>query len=139
MFLAPADVFDDADDAPLALMPRVDVVHIGSFLHLFNYTNQVRAMCKIVKLLKPGKGSVVMGRQAGSVDSGEYPHPTNPQRTLFRHNCASFQRLWDEVGGEWEVKVGLLDPKKGATEGDGSEARFFKTGARWLQFSVTRG
>lgn len=137
-FLAPADVFDDADDAPLALMPRVDVVHIGSFLHLFEYADQVRAVRRIAALLKPGKGSVVIGQQVGSLNSGEYPHPTNPKRIMFHHDAATFEKLWAEAGGEWDVKAELHEADA-ATEEYGKRARvFFGEGVRWLRFSVTR-
>lgn len=137
-FLAPADVFDDADDAPLTLMPRVDVVHIGSFLHLFEYADQVRAVRKIAALLKPGKGSVVIGQQVGSLNSGEYPHPTNPKRIMFHHDAATFEKLWAEAGGEWDVKAELHEADM-ATEEYGKRARvFFGEGVRWLRFSVTR-
>lgn len=128
-------MFDDAEDAPLvSLKSRVDIVHIGSFLHLFSYADQLRAVRRIAGLLRQVQGSVVVGRQIGSVRSGGYPHPTNKERTMFRHDCETFAKLWSEVG-EWEVEV---DMQKTGAVGDKREMVFGDADVRWLRFSVTR-
>lgn len=92
-------------------------------------------MRRIAGLLKQVKGSVVLGRQIGSLKSGEYPHPTNKKQTMFRHDCETFKKLWGEAGGEWEVEVELQMTKR---ETGQREPVFGDVDVRWLRFVVTR-
>lgn len=94
--------------------------------------DQLRAVRRIAGLLKQVKGSLVLGRQLGSLKSGEYSHPTNKKQTMFRHDCETFKKLWSEAGGEWEVEVELH-----MTNRD-TEPVFSDVNARWLRFTVTR-
>jgi hypothetical protein len=88
---------------------KIDVVYAGSFLHLFDYAGQFKVCERIVRLLKPVKGSMVAGRQVGYVVAGERVHRTNYREKMFRHNAESFEKMWEEVGEKtgtkWRVEV----------------------------------
>jgi SAM-dependent methyltransferase len=95
-FLA-ADIFDPS--SPLkGLEGKVNIMYCGSFLHLFNYEQQVNVCKRIVEILRPKRGSVVLGKQAGSAVSGERVHRTNEAQSMFRHNEESFRKMWSEIG-----------------------------------------
>jgi hypothetical protein len=113
-----ADVL--ADDSSLgegeglkSLDGKMDVVYAGSFLHLFDYVGQFKVCERIVTLLRPVKGSVVLGRQVGYVVAGEKAHRTNYREKMFRHNEESFRRMWEEVGlktgTRWRTEVELQE------------------------------
>lgn len=114
--LPPGHFFADnilADNATFTsglLMTRlgpgsVDIIAITMFLHLFNYENQLRTATRLLRLLSHKPGSMILGSQAGSIDSGEqtlkppfHRSESGTTRTVFRHNPESFERLWKEAG-----------------------------------------
>jgi hypothetical protein len=114
-----ADVLADDDAAAgegeglKALDGKIDIIYAGSFLHLFDYAGQSKVCERIVRLLKPVKGSVVAGRQVGYVVAGERVHRTNYREKMFRHNEESFKKMWEEVGektgSKWKVEVELKE------------------------------
>lgn len=53
-----------------------DVIHASSFFHLFNWDEQVEAVSKAVRLLKPKQDSLIVGRQAGTEVADTYSHST---------------------------------------------------------------
>ena len=84
---------------------QVDIISITMFLHVFNYENQLKAATRILRLLSHKPGSIILGSQAGSIDFGEqtlkppfHRSGDGTRRTVFRHNPASFERLWKEAG-----------------------------------------
>ena len=91
---------------------QMDMIFINSFLHLFDWAGQVKAARQLAKLLRPKHGSVIVGRQLGSLASGEFPN-LKGQGTNFRHNVTSFEALWqqigDEVGCRWSIEASLED------------------------------
>lgn len=101
----------------------------------------MRAAKKIAGLLKPKKGSMVLGRQAGSYEPGEYEHRSNTKRTMYRHDLETFEKFWKvDVGGEWDVDVvfGKAVPRVDPQTGISREPVFNDKAAAWLRFSVTR-
>jgi hypothetical protein len=109
-----ADVLaDGANDGLKDLDGKMDVIYAGLFLHLFDYAGQRKVCERIVRLLKPVKDSVVLGRQVGYVVAGEKVHRTNYREKMFRHNEESFRRMWEEVGDRtgtrWRVEVELKE------------------------------
>ncbi|TVY67440.1 Methyltransferase trt5 [Lachnellula suecica] len=106
-----ADIFDPAS-AVSELDGKIDIIYAGSFLHLFGWQQQVAICKRIVKLLKPKKGSLLLGRQVGNLVAGEKVHRTNESEKMFRHNAESFKKMWDEVGEatgtKWTVQAELL-------------------------------
>lgn len=53
------------------------IIHASSFFHLFNWNEQVEAVSKAVRLLKPKKDSLILGRQAGTEIADTYAHSTS--------------------------------------------------------------
>ena len=115
-FIAPVDILllgdvgTANDEAVCLLEGKMDVIHLGHFLHLFNWQDQVRAAKNIAKFLSPAKGSLIMGHQIGGEVSGEFaiPWAEHEERSAFRHNKTSFKELWKQVPGEWEVEFGFV-------------------------------
>lgn len=94
-----ADIFDES--SPLTeLQGTFDVVYAGSFFHLFDYENQIKVSTAVAKLLRPEKGSMILGRQIGAVDAGTHDHKTNPTGTMYRHNPGTLQEMWKKIGDD---------------------------------------
>lgn len=142
-----ADVFD-ADSGLKRLDGGVDIVHAASFFHLFGYSQQKAIAKRVVRLLRPVEGSLLVGRQVGNVTGGEFPHRTNPAQVMFRHDAETWGRMWEEVGEEtgtrWEAKAELLEWPGFVAQGEEGEGQERQTplwqheGARRLQFTVRR-
>ena len=117
VFIAPVDILLLGEEEGTAnnqtLRPlggKMDIIHLGHFLHLFKWQDQVRAATNIAKFLSPVKGSLIVGHQVGSGDSGEFPLPWTNRKDngVFWHNEASFRQFWEQVPGEWEVKFDFV-------------------------------
>jgi hypothetical protein len=94
----------DANSALSGLDGKTDIIYVGSFLHLFNYEGQIGVCKRLVKLLREKKDSLILGRQVGNTDAGEYVQTTNESGIMYRHNAESFKKMWDEVGEETGTK-----------------------------------
>ncbi|KAL6718758.1 hypothetical protein ACLMJK_002992 [Lecanora helva] len=119
-----ADVFEEPGSLD-QLYGKIDVIHAASFLHLFGWDDQLRICKRLIKILKPRKGSLVFGRQTGNIQGREVPprtHALKDGAMIWRHDPQSFQRLWDIAGREtdtrWKTWVELLErPGHWAEEG----------------------
>jgi SAM-dependent methyltransferase len=103
-----ANIFDA--DGPLSqLKNSIDIIHVGLFLHLFDWAGQKKACETIVGLLKSENGVLVLGQQVGSLIPGQVPKSSGSQ--MFKHDATTFEKLWKEVGEatgtEWEVRASL--------------------------------
>ena len=136
------DIFDDGSEALKVLEGQCDVIYTGSFFHLFGYEHQALVAERVIRLLRPVKGSIVLGRQRGNVEAGAYPHKTNVKTgTMYRHNAESWKKMWQEVGRktgtEWNVRARLESRwsqgvlRHGDAEWDGKEGEI-------LRFEVER-
>jgi len=107
-----ADVFDSESDLK-QFDGEMDIVHAAAFFHLFDYDDQVKVGKRVVKLLKPQEGSMVLGRQVASLEPGPKPHRTNPEKFMYRHDGATWQKMWDEIGeatgSKWKASVEIKD------------------------------
>ena len=106
------DIFDLGGVALKGLEGQCDVIYTGSFFHLFDYEHQALVAERVVRLLRPVKGSIVLGRQRGNGEAGEAPHKTNIKTgTMYRHNVESWEKMWNEIGRktgtEWNVRAHL--------------------------------
>lgn len=102
-----ADFFDLSSD--LAQFDgQFDILYAGSFLHLFGWSQQVTACKRMVSLLRPTPGALLVGRQIGSSIPGEYRHQAGDEGIMYRHDIASFKRMWKliekETDTEWDVE-----------------------------------
>jgi SAM-dependent methyltransferase len=124
-----ADIFDPA--SPLRdLQGQVDMIYTGSFFHLWGLQKQKEVSRAVASLLRPEPGSMILGRQMGSVEAFERTSATG---TMFRHNVHSFQKLWTEIGDDlgvsFSVEARLVELNEGHFAGDDS---------RRIYFAVTR-
>lgn len=79
-----ADVFDAS--GPLTdIEGTVDIIGASSFFHLFNWDEQKKVALRVASLMKPQKGSLLVGRQVGHDEPGEAPR-RNRQGSRYRHN-----------------------------------------------------
>jgi hypothetical protein len=138
-----ADVFDDS--SPLnKLAGQMNIVYTGAFFHLFGLEDQEKIAARIVQLLVPQPGSLIIGRQSGSEMSGEFARAGDKSgRKHFRHNAQSWKELWGRVGeragSRWLVDADLNMPEftLSGPEAESPEIRN-KMQARGLRFTVRR-
>ena len=89
----------------------IDILQVSAFFHLFTRPKQLLAVRKLMSILRPEPGSIVVGANLGSLKPAEYElAPGGP--TSFRHSPESFAELWMEAAGssgsQWRVD-GSLD------------------------------
>ena len=126
------DVFDPEAEIK-KLDGQVDILHAASFFHLFDLEQQKQVARRVVKLLKPKKNALLLGRHVGNVKGGEIAHRMTPSRTMFRHDPDTWKKLWEDIGQEtgteWEVEVDMADWVSPEWQQDG---------ARRMAYSVRR-
>jgi len=134
-----ADVFD-ADSALAQLDGTIDILHSASFFHLFGYEKQVEVAKRVVKLLRPVPGSLLLGRQVGSANPGVIGHPQNGRGEVFRHDEQSWKGLWDKVGEElgvrFEVEAKLEETNEQFFKAEEKEGKEWQDARRRLRFAV---
>lgn len=130
-----ADIFDP-NSSLKQLDGQMSVVYIGLLLHLFDWEGQRKACERIVGFLKPEKGVLVLGQQVGCLVACDVM--SGGERKVTRHDLASFEKLWKEVGertgSQWEVRANL---DEGLGVGDGTRA-WDRHETRRLVFEVER-
>ncbi|KAI4090661.1 MAG: hypothetical protein L6R37_007846 [Teloschistes peruensis] len=94
------DAISAAPLVPLSsLEKQISVIAANSFFHLYNYSDQLKLAKRVVQLLSPEPGSMILGRQVGSSVPGEYT-AVNNKGTRYSHDVESFRRFWDRVAEE---------------------------------------
>ncbi|KAI9812867.1 MAG: hypothetical protein M1827_004385 [Pycnora praestabilis] len=133
-----ADIFDAESDLK-EIDGEIDIAYTGSFFHLFDYDRQYQVAVRLVSLLRPRKGSLILGRQVGNLKPGSYSHRTNESNMMYRHDVASWKEMWtkvgEETGSEWSVDA-RLDEAEGMS-GKGN-THWRDPNGRRMRFSVTR-
>jgi len=132
-----ANLFDEpSKDLTSQLGGGVDIVYAASFFNLFSWEHEVILCTNLVKLLKPG--AMILGRQLGCIEPGEYPHLKKDGTTSYWHDPSSWQQLWDAVGDKtntkWKVEA-TMDQKD---FGDYEKNRWGIPTQRRLVFAVYR-
>ena len=130
-----ADLFAEPEELK-QLYGQISIIYTGSFFHLFDWEGQVKAARIVAKLLKPEAGSMLLGRQVGSVSPGLYEHGTNPGGGMYRHDSDSWKKLWEEAmgstGSQWQVEADLR------TQPRLNDKRLTDEKTRELRFCVRR-
>ena len=133
-----ADIFDQGSGLK-QLDGKVDMIVSSAFFHLFDLEEQKTVARRIIRLLKPKKDSLLVGRQMGSEVAGRRERRSSPNKYMFRHNPESWSMLWKEIGEtgtKWEVYA-AADKMDGTIRAKAS--RDFRPGdIRWLVFCVRR-
>ncbi|KAH8693712.1 hypothetical protein BGW36DRAFT_301111 [Talaromyces proteolyticus] len=106
-----ADIFDDNSDLVKELTGQIDIIYAGSFLHLFGKEDSFKVAKRLVSLLKDKPNALILGRQVGNIDPGEQREVAG-EKSIFRHNEASWIEFWHQVGEEtgvkWKVEASLV-------------------------------
>ncbi|KAF2211618.1 hypothetical protein CERZMDRAFT_112661 [Cercospora zeae-maydis SCOH1-5] len=85
---------------------QFDMIHAASFFHLFSRDDQMEAVTRAVRLLKPKPGSMLFGRQTAVSKAKEVRHPANIRSgNMFRHDVKSFKDMVREVGEKTKTKL----------------------------------
>lgn len=123
------DIFD-ANTSLKQLDQKCDIVRAAAFFHLFSWDNQKIVAHRVAKLMRPQKGSLVVGAQVGHSTPEETPRREGGTR--FQHNLESWRRMWKEVGDETGVEFEVDGVERSVT------SQFKSIGDIWLEFSVRR-
>ncbi|PWW79011.1 hypothetical protein C7212DRAFT_341618 [Tuber magnatum] len=94
------------DETVTLLSSGLDVVHLGHFLQVFGWQDQVRAAGDVVKFLSLAKGLPSPGIILAVrflVSSQPLWADKEEEENTFRNDGSSFKELWELVTGEWEV------------------------------------
>ncbi|KAF2641650.1 hypothetical protein P280DRAFT_281267 [Massarina eburnea CBS 473.64] len=129
-----ASIFDN-DSALTNLNGTFDIVYAGSFLHLFGYTEQVTAAKAIAALLRPQKGSMLLGRQIGATKAVAVENPADNKRTMFQHSAESFESMWKDIGEQLGITFTV---QATLSEVQGRHKGFLTSDMRLLHFIVRR-
>ncbi|KAF1835161.1 hypothetical protein BDW02DRAFT_298696 [Decorospora gaudefroyi] len=131
-----ADIFD-SDSQLKQLDGKLDIVNAASFFHLWQWDEQVKAAKRVVQLLKPVPGGLLIGRQGGKPEAGSLGNVVK-EMNPFWHNPESWAQMWEQVGKETGTEW-----KVAATLGDEDLTRRMKTqlvpaGTRFMTFTIRR-
>ncbi|KAF2014946.1 hypothetical protein BU24DRAFT_423865 [Aaosphaeria arxii CBS 175.79] len=131
-----ADIFDPESDLK-TIDGSMDIVYASHFFHLFNWDEQVDAAKRMVALLKPKAGSLVVGRHTGHTVAEETTPRFKLDKPKFRHNAESFARLWKQVEEETgtNFKIDSFYDDEAYTD---KNANFMPEGTRTIGFSIER-
>jgi ubiquinone/menaquinone biosynthesis C-methylase UbiE len=135
-----ADVFQPGGDLEM-IEGKIDVIHAANFFHLFSWNDQIEVAKRVIRVLKPQIGSLVFGRQIGTIKAREMEsksktHGVNDTAGVWSHDTDSFRKLWEiagnETGTRWKTWVEL-------DEGVGMNTRnWAEDGLRRLRYEVER-
>jgi hypothetical protein len=110
------------------------------FFHLFSYEQQIEVAKRTVKLMRPVEGSLLVGWQVGSSDTGAL-RSEDGGTLLYRHDGESWAGLWREVGEQTGVKFVVeswMDDAPRLLAGDEKSDEAWLKDSRRLKFSVRR-
>lgn len=138
---------NEAPTSPHAVVPlasinnRMSIIAANSFFHLYNYSDQLKLAKRVVQLLSPDRGSLILGRQIGSSVPGEYT-AVNNKGTRYSHDVASFRHFWWQVAKEighgcsFRVEATLDEEELGENKNKGQH--WAEPNIRRLRFGVWR-
>lgn len=89
---------------------------------------------RLIGILKAEKGSLILGKQAGSPVADEKILDLKAGGKLWRHSPASFTKVW-EVAGE---KTGTKWRVNALLEDDGVKEAWVKIKPQWLSWEIER-
>ncbi|KAI1207350.1 uncharacterized protein F4807DRAFT_435468 [Annulohypoxylon truncatum] len=105
--LVTGDVFDD--DFLEEFRGKIDIIFVGSFLHLFTYEQQVKIMAHMTKLLRNRKGSMIFGRHMATAQTGGIFNANAIGWSIYYHSPETInQLLGSSSEGKWDVETKLI-------------------------------
>lgn len=133
-----ADVFQPGGELD-TIEGKIDVIYAGSFFHLFSWNDQINICKRIIKTLKPQKGSSVFGRQTGNVKGRAVDNKHDDKANaepVWRHDADTFKKMWGIAGEETRTRwkaLAQLDEGEGMGMGHWAEPGLCR-----LRFEVER-
>lgn len=131
-----ADFMDRENSRLREFEGKVDIVQLSLILHLWDWDKQIEACKRIIELLRPEKGSMIVGQSVGHLDGVEATG--RPGTLVFKHNAKTFLEMWRQIerdtGTKWDVQANL-DDGLGAAEQNG---RWDGPRAKRLVFTCVR-
>ncbi|KAK0724656.1 hypothetical protein B0H67DRAFT_598167 [Lasiosphaeris hirsuta] len=101
------DVF--AEDFLSKYRGKVDIIFLGSFLHLFTFDQQVAIVAQLEKLLRPVPGSLVFGRHMAIEEKGGTLRRNALGWDLYHHSSDTISLLWEKAPeGKYRVESALV-------------------------------
>ena len=73
---------------------KIDVIYLGSFLHLFNIDQQKEVVIRLSELLSRRPGSTIFGRNLGADRGGEF-HTESIGWDLYRHSHDTIKEFFE--------------------------------------------
>lgn len=134
-----ADICQPDGTDMAALEGQLNMVFAGSFFHLFDWDTQSAVAKTLVGILQARPNSMIFGHHLGNVHAGMYPYGLSPSGSIFKHDVASFQQLWKQVGEatgtHWRVEatLELMQPA-----GFDREGKWGDQDGRLMRFCVRR-
>lgn len=137
-----ADIFDESDGPGNGIRRfeeiGMDIIYAGSFLHLFEWDEQVRICKRLMRILEDKAGGLIVGKQSGLAEAKEVVRQTEwGTMKAFIHNDESFKRMWrqaeEETGVKMEVEVNPV-----AVDTVWKRMPQFDEGHRRFKFAVRR-
>jgi hypothetical protein len=101
------DVF--TEDFLASLHGKVDIIFVGSFLHLFTFEQQKVIVAQLCKLLRKKEGSLVFGRHMATEEKGGTLRKNALGWDLYHHSPDTIRQLWQGApDGRWDVTSNLV-------------------------------
>ncbi|KAJ9604881.1 hypothetical protein H2200_010996 [Cladophialophora chaetospira] len=102
-----ATPLETSENAHLAgVKGNIDVVYASSVLHLWGWDGMLAAAKRLVELTSDTPGTMIVGKQLGSLDAKECPMPYG---VAYRHNVGSMKSFWEQIsretGTRWLVEA----------------------------------
>jgi hypothetical protein len=102
------DIFSAESTLAAEFTRSFGIIHASNFFHLWGWDKQVEAAKRVVELLVPQPGSMIIGSQVGLKRARLLEFPVL-KVSLFSQSLKTFRRLWEvvgmETGVEFQVKV----------------------------------
>ncbi|OIW26034.1 hypothetical protein CONLIGDRAFT_708928 [Coniochaeta ligniaria NRRL 30616] len=130
-----ADLLDRGNEEVRKVQGTFGIAQLGMVLHTWDLEGQTRACERVVELLRPERGVLVVGQSVGDLVGKEF---SARGKMLYKHDVETLTKMWEEVGRrtgtEWVVRA-TLDEGLGINE---QKRGWDEPSTRRLSFEVER-
>lgn len=86
------------------LARRIKIINSGYFMHLWDWQTQLNAAKRMIRLISPGRGSLITGVHFGSRSAGLWTNVPAGFQAMFLHNQRTLSELWAQAAHETQTK-----------------------------------
>lgn len=104
--LISGDILDPKCRLLVEMKGELDIIYISLFIHVFDWEQQKIVAKHMLQLLAEKPGSMIVGRVMATRNQ-EVIAATKARMPYYFHDMASWQRLWDQVQMETNVKLSV--------------------------------